>query len=442
MVHTDFDSSTLERMLQYVYQGDYSVTVPAVHYEIPTPATNGNHVETLSSKAVPPHLRKSMIPIQSDEDPSAQCTKAPASNPMIAHIYVYAIAEHYELPELQILALEKFKDSNALLSLDNFALVAKAVYAFTAGSEDKLRMSLLETLFRDHVDWMHDDGFINTLADEVELHELTVFMMSAMFSHATNLKDVQQKADEEQAAANGILLSNLDKATAALAASDGRWKETEERFSKLQVQCAQQQNDSRISAFKIDRVTSDLQKATSRKQELEVELGKVRSEALKAATQVSKLECDLKSTEEFLQKTSEQEQSLSKRLKESEKNVKKEADRANSNHDLWKQQGVTLRAETARAKTNVDLCQVKDGIIKSEQARANKNYDLYRAEKARANQSCQTCVKTFNLVNNWDYCRNQGCQADFDVWLDDDDRGIGAYMLRCSECRCRHYPTE
>ena len=134
--HNVFDCLSLERMLQFIYEGDY--TVKAV---IPV------EMDIDKSRYLPPHLRKPAIPEGiKTRQPESLFT---ATSPMTAHAYVYAIAEYYDLPELKSLALQKFKDIEKISSVEDFLHLTTHIYGDAKTDDDQLRKELLSMLLDD-----------------------------------------------------------------------------------------------------------------------------------------------------------------------------------------------------------------------------------------------------------------------------------------------------
>ncbi|KAK5703419.1 hypothetical protein LTR17_022148 [Elasticomyces elasticus] len=77
--------------------------------------------------------------------------------------------------------------------------------------------------------------------------------------------------------------------------------------------------------------------------------------------------------------------------------------------------------------------------LKAECERMRVDRDAWQAKYNKRDRALRDVKAT---VSNWEQCRSQSCYADFDVWLDWDDRTSSTergLMLRCEQCRCRHY---
>lgn len=116
-----FDALTLERVLQFIYQGDYTVTAVEA-----TDADNSRNLNTLadeSANATDKVADAHSLPAEDrrlftmNKHERVQKKRKPGTNFATAHLYVYAMADHYELPRLKALALGKFSDpANAVAS--------------------------------------------------------------------------------------------------------------------------------------------------------------------------------------------------------------------------------------------------------------------------------------------------------------------------------------
>lgn len=126
--HSVFDSSTMDRMLQFMYRNDYQLE--------PVCPTSPD----------PDFSAENETPF---EEPASELfdDRAEQENELAIHVYAYAIADYYELPALQELAVKKFhiakplrlKTSNIDESAETIAEIASVVYASTTNQAVDLR---------------------------------------------------------------------------------------------------------------------------------------------------------------------------------------------------------------------------------------------------------------------------------------------------------------
>lgn len=94
-------------MLQFMYEGDYTVEAGTHQGDIKNDANGKPTANGGDENMLPPHLRN-----VSDQAPSVQPPKnAPLKNVLAAHILAYGIAAHYKLTELKRMAIKKVQES-------------------------------------------------------------------------------------------------------------------------------------------------------------------------------------------------------------------------------------------------------------------------------------------------------------------------------------------
>ncbi|KAK3719627.1 hypothetical protein LTR37_004164 [Vermiconidia calcicola] len=429
--HTLFDALTLERLLQFIYQGDYTAkaTIPAAAAEEQSDGCVGGAVK--APQSLPPHLRNRPA-VQHRHGASSQRCQILATSPLTAHVYVFAIAEHYGLPELEALALQKFKAARATvqeLTETDFFTLAEAVFANTKDTKDELRKELLSIVVNDHKDWLHKESFTRALTSDTALNELSVAIVTAIFEQMKARESQIQADAASQAAANSLLLSDLDQANEGLARSSKRTKVLEQQLAKAhgetqkakaenfrlegEVMKSRMEKDSRdasnnLLVSDLDQANEGLARSTSRVKELE---GQLHADAMKAKSEVARLEKDLEAFREYGSKVCKTAETNSKIATEKATQLKKETDRANLNYRSCNEKDARNSATTA---------------------------DLI-AEKAETSRAISIIRSQVSLVNSTEECRH--CGESLDFRLEQDDRS-GGYpynaMLRCC-CRTKEY---
>ena len=389
--HNAFDWLTLECMLQFMYEGDYVIKAATLE------ASRENHVNGSTSydgsqpTFLPPHLRRVSAADTLVDQRQESLEKTPATNAKTAHALVYAIADHYELPKLRSMALEKFKDATETLSFDEFLHMANTIYRNTESNQDELRQELLLDLMTNHREWFLEQDFTGALTDDYDLREFTAAVVIALFNDSVHVSTTSRSYKEDQTKANHSLLGQLNQTMSTLA-------ESEQRVEGLKTQVAQ----------------------------LQVDIQKFRSEN-------SRLEGELSCALEYGQNRSEKANQNETSMKEAKEKLKNETTRANKYWDLCNQKDATVKAESQRANGNYDLCVQRDEMLKGKDA-------AIKAEKARADKACAIIKSVYKNVNSLEGCRNCGVELSFGLEKDDRTGGLPYnFMVRCLHCRCRQY---
>ena len=405
--HTAFDALTLERMLQFMYEGDYTVNAATLEVVKESHDNGTASPNTAALKSLPPHLRNvsgAVKPVESKHNHK----NIPATNTMTAHVLVYAIAEYYEVSELRLLALKKFSDSKESLGVDEFLWLAKTIYSNTKSPEDGLRKKLLLVLVTDYTDWLAAESFISALANDIELHEFAVAVMSAVFKESVDKLAKSLGYTETQAAATKLLQSDLDQANDALAKSSRRVKSLESDVQKGksenfklegELRRSRGEKDSQVTASNL--LLSDLDQANEGLARSSTRVKALENDQRSSQSEISRLSKELKTCKDLSQKSAEQASTSQVRLREANEKLQKETARANKNYDLCNDKDATIKKETTRANSNYDVCTQKDGIIKQKDATIN-------AERTRADRSVAIIKSIVSLVNRYDACRHCG----------------------------------
>lgn len=407
-----FDYYTLERMLQFIYEGDY--TVHAASLQVGSAnvngkaATNGDPVG-----CVPPHRRhrsarsRSASPLP-HRGQLAQEEKTIVTNTMTAHVLVYGIAEYYQLPDLKALSFKKFKEDKGSLSIVGFLALTKAVYRNTTVAEDPLRQELLNMLLAEYKEWLSNGSFSSALANDVELHEFAVAVVAALSKRLRKKSDKDKIATEAQATASKLLLSDLDQANEGLARSSKRIRALED---ELKVAKVANQNTAKA------------------KNELNAILDQTKDKLVKAercvktlADETCKLQVDLKNSQDWTTKSRQKASIAETLLKNAKDELEQEKARANKNYELCNMKDVTIQQEKARA----DLCE-----------KANDAWTIrYSEEQTRADKAVKIIQSTVSMVNSVRSCDDCGESLNFKLVADDRTAREVPFnsMLQCCNC--------
>lgn len=137
--HSVFDSSAVDRMLQFMYRNDYQLGTACPTIEDRNTATRDTIAASSPASGT------------TDEETAASTmAEADAEDELVAHVYVYAIADYYDLPALQNLAVTKFNSSaDKWESISTEALVelAAVVYSNTTREATDLRDELFSLVW-------------------------------------------------------------------------------------------------------------------------------------------------------------------------------------------------------------------------------------------------------------------------------------------------------
>ncbi|KAK5688196.1 hypothetical protein LTS10_000174 [Elasticomyces elasticus] len=146
--HTEFDADTVERMICYIYTQAYCVGG----------ATGAeNELAETAEPALP----------------------LPVNEVLAAHARVYCIGDYYNLPELRILAIDKFKEA-ALegWKLEGFVDVIKEVYRLDGLAHSALRRALRDISIDHITELMQSDSFRGELATLEGAQDFTVDLLA------------------------------------------------------------------------------------------------------------------------------------------------------------------------------------------------------------------------------------------------------------------------
>ncbi|KAK4962464.1 hypothetical protein LTR10_000090 [Elasticomyces elasticus] len=350
-----FDALTTKRMLQFIYKSDYSASGLS-RKDSKIQETSSSHSTTLKTQDTTQASSQALVLLGEDQTTSAETA--------VAHVLVYAIATHFDLPPLQETAFKRFEARLAGTKAEDFSEIARVVYQNTSDDEDALRNELLFAALKRADELTACDAFVAAVAKDPQLQPLVAHLLPAAVS-----------AGKRHLETSRTLSAECDLFRTV-------FKELEEKLED--------------SEKKAQKTVEELKKKS------EEELKRYKNEAgmlrIMYGEKANALQASLTLTMDL------QEKALATAARP----------RATHSDDDY----IKLKAECERVKVDRD----------SWQAKYNKRDRALRDVKA--------------TVSNWEQCRSQSCYADFDVWLDWDDRTSSTergLMLRCEQCRCRHY---
>jgi hypothetical protein len=153
LIHDGFDLNTFERLLLFMYTNEYTTE--------PLPVSTKSDQQGLPSTHDPLSAATQTGRTVSHSDRQGQHEQS--SNEALAHVLVYEIADHYGVPDLQDLAMEKLKDVISTLTTKDFIRAAEMAYDDLDDTRDDLQRALLSFLVQHHTDWLATPKFANTL---------------------------------------------------------------------------------------------------------------------------------------------------------------------------------------------------------------------------------------------------------------------------------------
>lgn len=197
--HKEFDSDTMERMIDFVYKRRYEATFPPKDV---TPEGFEDLVRDTASLAVETSAANNSITLPGDNKGLAdgieeEEVKLSASDLWVIHTRVYGLADYYDMPELHDFALGCFmqvaENKPKDISLEGFIKVAREVCKRTAPG-DSLRAEFLSLVSAYGSKLAADDSFIAALCDP-GLKDMTVEIFAAFGKRMVDL----EKEKEEMA---------------------------------------------------------------------------------------------------------------------------------------------------------------------------------------------------------------------------------------------------
>lgn len=213
----DDDPGTVKRMLLYLYTLDYPEAdeqgVPAEHVAIDR--SFSPHVPHENSTANGEETQSGMA--------SGSCESAYSRDPrMMNNVFVYAIAEKYDIPELKDLAKRKFETLvRSKWPHDDFYNITKAVFSTTPDGDMGLRQNVMDVCGNHFQDILRDEQSGAAFLDNK--------VIAAAVLDAAVRKSVRDEVLLDKAAAKRIALQDeLSKAISTI-------KELEAKLAKARL---------------------------------------------------------------------------------------------------------------------------------------------------------------------------------------------------------------
>ena len=262
--HAVFDPSTFERMLQFIYCGDYDVKVVVASVQ-----ANGAKAGAKDGTATTKPDSYAVKPI----------SRSPRDSPMIAHAFVSAIAKYYKLPALKVLAEKKYTKAKAAMTANEFLELARLL----SSHKDDWNRELLAILMDEHVDWLSAESFTSVLAADTVLRDFAAVAIPAAFKCLARKASECETKTNTQSAANDALLTDLDKANDDLTKANTIVRElnTQARVLRADVEGLECKN----LALQVEiRRTNDAARDTRQKTRTDVKATNEEKEKIKTET--------------------------------------------------------------------------------------------------------------------------------------------------------------
>ena len=353
--HTVFDCLTLERMLQFIYGGDYTIkaTTRDAGSDGNANVTNDSHAET--PRAMPPHLRHA--PGMSNSSHPSAPKHVQAMHPVAGHVYVYAIAVYYEIDDLKALAVKKFTAAMTGLTMTGFVEVIKVIYSVTTDSDTRLRNELQKYLLEKQPDWLSSEAFTGVLLSHNDLHEFTTSSLMTFVKQCKEQVGENEQEAKRQTHTIDVLQLDLKKALEDLKNAQEQAKTAQSQLSligsvKAKLADCNQRHEKQIESLvasnrlhesDLDQINKNLALATNENKALcgqnsrqETELDKFKADKLRLEREVLT----------FMNVAAEH------------------AKTAETNAQLLKQNTEKLKTESARAIKYIDVADNNLQVIK------------------------------------------------------------------------------
>jgi DNA-directed RNA polymerase subunit M/transcription elongation factor TFIIS len=353
-----------------------------------------------ADKAIASDQPSSLTPGASEEE--EQLHSVP-----VTHVLVYEIAGHYNLTDLQTLAVEKLRGVISSLTEDTFVQVAEIAYNDLDGSRDALQRTLFTFLLDNHADWLSSPRFSNTLAHHADLGMLVGAAIGTMGEKI--LRVGEERAAELEAS--------------KLQATD------------LQANLKQAQSTIKDLKGKLNRSWNEVSR-------LQLELGPANSENVRLA----KLETSEKEDTSTITTLKGQLKTCKAELQECKTKSASNQTLADTNYHAWQncekqlnQARADSESNRTLATTNWNALQSSEKKLKAAEAQVAAKDKELQGEKASPTRAIEVVKQVVTLVNTFDEC---DCGEELNFKLQRDPR-VTDYpfgsVLKCLECGYRHY---
>ncbi|UPK89973.1 hypothetical protein LCI18_000908 [Fusarium solani-melongenae] len=311
--------------------------------------------------------------------PSAPSTPPPAvvRDSLLCHVEVNAIGYYYKLPKLCDRANRYIQD---IISSDEFPV---EIFPYLAIAAHKS-------------------------SEDAQLHDL-VFSFAA--EHVQVL--LNTTGFEKLTALPNFGLKLLQKTVAKLQANDNQLAKIQDQRVRDQENMDRLQQNLSGLKDSFSAVSTECDLVTKKNSDLVME----RDSAQRALDEERKQKLAAVSGRDRIMQDCESERTRAATLLSSRDSLQKALDTTKQNYaKLWSERDA-LQQRMTTLTTQHNSVTAQKNTARDEVTALKKNID-----------------DLLDTVNNRDYCRN--CGNDFGCWIEDVDTSL---ILRCDNCRCRHY---
>ncbi|KAI7157904.1 hypothetical protein KC349_g5298 [Hortaea werneckii] len=189
----DFDQHTIERMLCYIYAGDYDLQNTE---ELPQKGVAAQDQAKESIKNFAGDVVESLSPSSLTLVYAGPRPLRSKDHAAISHIRLHAIGKRYEVTGLAALALEKLRCPETYVAAGNFVDVLRVAYQYSAEETDDVRDELIAVVLAQIDNLAANQVFLTQLAEVEELREFAAQLLphAFKFSAVRHLKSEDEHA--------------------------------------------------------------------------------------------------------------------------------------------------------------------------------------------------------------------------------------------------------
>ncbi|KAI7282061.1 hypothetical protein KC345_g3723 [Hortaea werneckii] len=224
--HSQHDADTMERMIAYIYKGDYqlplapNVTVPN---NMPGASGTANELAITGSNAR-----------------------------LIVHARVYALADYYDVQGLGDVALQRFRQDMQGLVIGGFIYVLREINEIVSKDDTRLRGTIHDIYFRNIDKFANDGSFMTALASLTGLQDLTVGLLREVAKEKEQQKrELERELERKDAEIRGLTEHHDNKA----AHTENVLKTFMGVVGKLRGGCPQGRRHNDHEYYKVRRLT-------------------------------------------------------------------------------------------------------------------------------------------------------------------------------------------
>ncbi|KAI7216748.1 hypothetical protein KC333_g4632 [Hortaea werneckii] len=187
----DFDQHTIERMLCYIYAGDYDLqnTEELPQKGVAVEDQAKETIENFAGDVVESPSPSSLTLVYAGPRPLRSKDHA-----AIAHIRLHAIGKRYEVTGLAALALEKLRCPETFIAAGSLVDVLRVAYQYSAEETDDVRDELFAVVLAQIDNLAANHVFLTQLAEVEDLREFA----AQLLPHAFKFSAVRHSKSEDE----------------------------------------------------------------------------------------------------------------------------------------------------------------------------------------------------------------------------------------------------